>query len=321
MIHDPAPPGTLSILQNAVRLHEQAGRLAKLGAWECCLETEKLTWTDGVYDLFEMCPGSPIRRPDIVDLYAGESREAMEAMRAETLATGMSCTGDFEIRTLRGASRWMRLSIGVAYEDGRPVRLFGAKQDITREHEAWLRLRQSAERDPLTGLANRAVFDQHYRAMVDDALNHGHVSALVLVDLDHFKQFNDGFGHLAGDECLRQVALRLQRVFAGATLIARIGGDEFAILLRGPLSPAGVRHILHRASAALCKQIRWNASRLDVGASIGATILGRPHIRKASELFAEADIALYEAKTAGRPAVKVFGEDGHSSAVLRAGIA
>jgi diguanylate cyclase (GGDEF)-like protein len=321
MTHDPTLRGALGILQGAVRLYEQAARLAKLGAWECCLETEKLTWTDGVYDLFEMCPGSPIRRPAIVDLYVDESRQAMETMRAEALATGMSCTGDFEIRTVRGVSRWMRLSIDVAHEDGRPIRLFGAKQDITREHEAWLRLRQSAERDPLTGLANRAVFDQRYRAMVDDALNYSHVSALVLVDLDHFKRFNDGFGHLAGDECLRQVAARLQRVFADATLIARIGGDEFAVLLRAPLSPARVRHILHQASATLCKQIRWNGARLDVGASIGVTILGRPHIRKASELFAEADAALYDAKAAGRTAVRVFGDDPHRTAVPRAGIA
>jgi diguanylate cyclase (GGDEF)-like protein len=320
MTHDPVPHGGHDTFPGAVRLYEQAARLAKLGAWECCLETEKLTWTEGVYDLFEICPGSPIRRPAVLDLYAGESRQAMEAMRAEVLATGMSCTDDFEIRTVRGASRWMRLSIDVAHEDGRPVRLFGAKQDITREHEAWFQLRQSAERDPLTGLANRAAFDRRYRAMVEDRLNHGHVSALVLVDLDHFKRFNDGFGHLAGDEYLRQVARRLRRVFADAALIARIGGDEFAVLLRAPLSQAQVRHILHRASVTLCKPVRWNGVHLDAGASIGATILGRPHTRKASELFAEADAALYDAKTAGRMAVKVFGGDPHRAMALPAEI-
>jgi predicted signal transduction protein with EAL and GGDEF domain len=77
---------------------------------------------------------------------------------------------------------------------------------------------------------------------------------------------------------------------------------------------------LHRASVTLCKPVRWNGVRLDAGASIGATILGRPHTRKASELFAEADAALYEAKTAGRTAVKVFGGDPHRAAALRAEI-
>jgi diguanylate cyclase (GGDEF)-like protein len=147
------------------------------------------------------------------------------------------------------------------------------------------------------------------------------VTALVLVDLDHFKQFNDAFGHLAGDECLRQAAARLHQVFAGAALIARLGGDEFAVLLRAPLSPARVRRILHRASAILCEQICWNGARLDTAASIGATILGRPHLREASELFAEADAALYDAKAAGRSTVKVFGDDPHRTGGTWAGIA
>ena len=294
----------------AHRLYDQACRLANMGAWECDLATERLTWTDGVYEIFDLPVGTPLKRARIVDLYCDESRHEMEILRAEVIRGGRSLAIDARIRTAHGALRWMRLSIGVTQDAGRPVRLYGAKQDVTAERDAWERLRQQAERDPLTGLANRGLFEAHYRAIVADPLNHAAVSAIALVDVDRFKAINDAFGHLAGDACLRRVAIRLQRVFGDAILIARIGGDEFAVLLRAPLGPARIRHMLAHARDALARPIVWNAQTLEAGASIGATILGRPHVRRLSELFAEADTALYAAKQAGRGVVHVFGDDG-----------
>ncbi len=301
-------------LQN--RLYEQAVRLARLGAWECDLVTEELTWTDGVYDLFDLPLGSRPRRAATLKFYVDESRAAVEAARAEAIRSGQGFTLDARIRTRRGESRWMRLSADVAYQEGRPVRIFGAKQDITAEKEAWVRLRQAADRDPLTGLANRAVFDAHYRQVIGDPLNHASVAALVLVDLDHFKQINDRLGHLAGDECLREVGLRLHRFFKDAVLVARIGGDEFAVLLRAPLTSARIAKTLQRASSALSKPILWNGRCLELGVSIGASVLGRPHGRKMSEFFAEADTALYAAKAAGRNTVRLFrSEAQHASPI------
>ncbi len=291
------------------RLYDQAARLARLGAWECELATERLTWTDEVYDLFGLPVGSPLKRAATVDLYVDESRSEMEFLRAEALRSGQGFVLDARIRTCRGEPRWMRLWAEVALEEGLPVRLFGAKQDITAEREAHDRLRQLAERDSLTGLANRGLFETRYRAVIEDERHDGSVAALALVDLDHFKAINDRLGHSAGDECLREVALRLRRAFSDALLIARIGGDEFAILFRAPLGPARIAQMLQRASRALSRPIFWNGTRLDVSASIGATILGRPHLRKLSALFAEADEALYRSKDAGRNTVRIFGEE------------
>ncbi|MDB5592314.1 diguanylate cyclase [Enterovirga sp.] len=305
-------------LRRRLRLFDQASRLARFGAWECELSTERLTWTEGVYDLFGLTPGWPLKRAAIVDLYQDESRREMEFMRAEAIRSGQNFEVESQIRTIRGEVRWMRLSAGVVSEQGRPIRLFGSKQDITAEREVRDRLRRLAERDTLTGLANRALFEDRYREVIRSGLDGGSVSALVLIDLDHFKAVNDGQGHGAGDECLRQVALRLQDVFADAMLVARIGGDEFAVLLRAPLGPARIAQMLRRASAALSRPMLWNGARLDISASIGATILGRPHRRKPSELFAEADAALYQAKGAGRNAVRIFGEPTLHLAVARA---
>jgi GGDEF domain-containing protein len=209
-----------------VRLYDQALNLARIGAWACELETERLTWTPGVYDIFGYPMDNPLRRANIVDLYSDESRRNMELARAEVIRSGRAVTLDAEIRTWRGEKRWMRLSINTDGVGGRPVRIFGSKQDITSDRQAMDNLRRQAETDPLTGLANRSVFQARYREIVGDSLNHGFASALVLIDLDRFKDLNDTFGHPAGDACLCEVAQRLRQAFHNAGLVVRLGGDE-----------------------------------------------------------------------------------------------
>jgi diguanylate cyclase (GGDEF)-like protein len=208
----------------------------------------------------------------------------------------------------------MRLSINTVGNNGRPRRIFGAKQDITSDRQAMESLRRQAETDPLTGLANRSVFQARYREVVGDNLNYGFASALVLIDLDRFKDLNDTLGHPAGDACLCEVARRLERAFHKAGLVARLGGDEFAIILRAPTNPARIAHVLRQTVVMLSRPLFWNGLRLEVGASIGAALVGRPHRRRITELFAEADIALYDAKAAGRNKVHLFGDEGDSRA-------
>ena len=309
MTTDPRSDGE-SARDQAQRLYQQAARLARLGAWECDLATEHLTWTDGVYDLFDLAPGATVTRATVLDFYFDESRHALETMRAEANPHRPRLRArredpdpawrgplDAPFRRCRVRRRTR------AAASSAPSRTSPAN---TRPGD---RLRQIAERDALTGLANRRLFDDHYRATVTDPVHHDGAAALALIDIDHFKDINDNLGHLAGDECLRQVAMRLQRLFADAIVVARIGGDEFAVLLRAPLGPARIRHMLRRAADAIGKPVLWGDLRIDIGASIGATILGRPHLRKLADLFTEADTALYAAKHAGRKALRIFGED------------
>ena len=302
MDRGPDPLGAHVPLGVHKRLHEQALRLARMGAWECDLADERLIWTDGVYDLFGLSVGAPLRRGAIVDLYADASRREMEAMRAAALRTGQGFSLDAEIRTPRGECRWIRIAADVACEQGRAVRLFGYKQDVTAERAAWARLRARAEHDPLTGLANRGVFEARSRELASGLIG---ASALVLIDLDHFKAINDGLGHAAGDACLREVARRLARTFEDAVLIARLGGDEFAVLLPASLGPAQVAERLTRASRALARPLALSGRCLRAGASMGATLVRRSG-GPAPDLFAEADAALYAAKAAGRNTVRIF---------------
>jgi diguanylate cyclase (GGDEF)-like protein/PAS domain S-box-containing protein len=310
---DPVP--ALPSVDVRARLYDQALGFAGIGAWECELATERLTWTPGVYDIFGYPMGNPLRRASIVDLYVEESRRNMELARAEVIRTGRTASLDTEIITWRGEKRWMRLSINAIREGGRTVRIFGSKQDITADRQAMEHLRRRAETDALTGLANRSVFQARYREVVCDSLNHGFASALVLIDLDRFKEMNDTFGHAAGDACLCEVAMRLRRAFHNAGLVARIGGDEFALILRAPVAPAQIARVLQETAVMLCRPLFWNGLRLDIGASIGAALVGRPHHRRIAELFTEADSALYDAKAAGRNRVYLFTDERTSRTV------
>ena len=312
MREDPAA----SVLSDEVRvrLYDQALNAARIGIWECDLETERLSWTSGVYDIFGYPADNPLRRANIVDLYIDDSRRNMELARAEVIRSGRPVTLDTEIRTWRGERRWMRLTINALHEGGRPVRIFGCKQDVTSDRHAIESLRQQAETDPLTGLANRTIFQARYREVVGDSLNHGFASALVLIDLDGFKELNDTHGHLAGDACLCEVAQRLRRAFHYAGLVGRLGGDEFAIILRAPTDPARIADVLQQTIVMLSRPLFWNGLRIEVSASIGAALVGRPHRRQIADLFSEADVALYRAKAAGRNRVHLIGDDAHSRA-------
>jgi len=123
------------------KMYDRSSALARIGVWECDLATEALTWTDGVYDLFELPRGLPIERARIVEFYDAESRREMERLRALAIAEGGSFSVDIRIRTARGNERWIRLTADVEREQGRSVRIFGTKQDITAERRAQEKVR------------------------------------------------------------------------------------------------------------------------------------------------------------------------------------
>ena len=118
------------------KMYDRSSALARIGVWEYDLQAEKLSWTDGVYDLFELPRGSPIERPEILKYYDEESRVEMERLRAEAIRTGGSFRLDIHIRTARGNPRWLHLTADVEQEDGRAVRIFGTKQDVSEAKAA-----------------------------------------------------------------------------------------------------------------------------------------------------------------------------------------
>ncbi|MDQ8755341.1 ATP-binding protein [Sphingosinicella sp. LHD-64] len=124
------------------KMYDRSSALARIGVWECDLATEALIWTDGVYDLFELPRGSAIPRAKIVEMYEETSRAEMERARAEAIRDGTGFALDILIRTARGTMRWLRLTADIEQDaQGRSVRIFGTKQDITQERAGQEQLR------------------------------------------------------------------------------------------------------------------------------------------------------------------------------------
>ena len=283
----------------------RAAAQAGIGCWTCDLPDDRLSWTLGVYDLFGLSPADRLDRRDVVALYDEESRHMMERLRADAIAHGRPFTMEAQIVRPNGVRRWMRLSADVARENGRTTRLFGLKQDITDEKRRWESLRRLAEHDALTGLANRAVYQNVFLNAPRARPGVAPLGALVLFDLDGFKQINDRFGHDAGDACLKAAARRLAAAFPNASLVARIGGDEFAVLADTQLSPLALERRVARLLGDLARPIMWRGHRLAVGASAGMATADDPYRYDAEALFAIADQALYAAKAAGRGMVRI----------------
>ena len=291
------------------KMYERTSSLARIGVWECDLATEQLTWTNGVYDIFELPRGAPVTRDLVLGLYERESRLRMERMRRRAIEACASGSLDIRIRTMTGQRRWVRLTIDVEAENGRAVRIFGMKQDITQEKDLLERLRRLAEIDPMTGLANRSMFEGKLARALGPETRGAPPAALALIDHDGFKELNDTFGHAAGDECLRQIGRRLRAVFRRPHEIGRMGGDEFAVLVRGRRSEAEIAALVRDVIAEIGRPIVFEGNDLVVGASVGVTRPADMRAHDLDSLFAEADRAMYAAKRAGRNTVRFHAPD------------
>jgi diguanylate cyclase (GGDEF)-like protein/PAS domain S-box-containing protein len=291
-------------------LFGDAAALVGIGAFQCDLTNDALDWTAGVYDLFGLECSERLDRRDVVALYAEESRALLERLRARAIAEQDGFSMEAEILRPSGERRWMRLTARVMSRGGRPAWLYGIKQDITEERARWDALRRMAECDALTGLANRALFQNRFLDRPTATPELAPLGALILFDVDGFKQVNDRHGHAAGDACLREIARRLAASFPNALMVARVGGDEFAVLARAEVTRAvraaeTIEAAAQRALASLAGPVIWRDLYLKVGASAGIAIPANPTVYNAEALFLSADRALYTAKRVGRSTVRL----------------
>jgi diguanylate cyclase (GGDEF)-like protein len=162
--------------------------------------------------------------------------------------------------------------------------------------------------DPLTGLANRALFDDRLAHILAEAQENDAQVALLYFDLDRFKQVNDTLGHPAGDELIVATARRLVEVTRETDVVARIGGDEFAVIQTGAASAASAEILCLRIIEAVSEPFDLAGSKASVGVSIGVA-LSPANATTRTELTRKADIALYEAKAAGRGRYMFFREE------------
>jgi diguanylate cyclase (GGDEF)-like protein len=162
-----------------------------------------------------------------------------------------------------------------------------ASTTLEKEHQAL--------HDALTGLPNRTLFYDRAQQAVLAARRDGTATAVMIIDLDRFKEINDTLGHHTGDLLLKQVGPRLQGVLRDSDTVARLGGDEFGVLLRRVQGVADVELLAERITSALDQPFQVNDLRLEVGASIGSALYPE-HGQDAETLIQRADVAMYMAK-------------------------
>jgi diguanylate cyclase (GGDEF)-like protein/PAS domain S-box-containing protein len=184
-------------------------------------------------------------------------------------------------------------------------------QDITDAVAASEALRRQALYDGLTGLPNRRLFDQELHKAVRDAPGRAQRVALLVMDLDQFKEVNDALGHHVGDQLLRGIGDRLTREFDNA-LVARLGGDEFALVLVGDVSEADARQVAGRIRDTLTEPFLMDDVRLQSNASIGIALFPE-HADDVPTLIQRADVAMYMAKRSGTGAAVYAAEHDRSS--------
>jgi diguanylate cyclase (GGDEF)-like protein len=153
--------------------------------------------------------------------------------------------------------------------------------------------------DALTSLANRRMFSEHLRRLIALSGRYGTRFALLLIDLDRFKDINDTLGHDAGDALLVEIGARLRRAVRADDQVARLGGDEFAVILQDADNVDEIRQICARIADSFAKDVQFNGKRMTPSTSVGVAMFPEDG-DQGETLYKSADIALYEAKRGGR---------------------
>jgi diguanylate cyclase (GGDEF)-like protein/PAS domain S-box-containing protein len=216
-----------------------------------------------------------------------------------------------------GHERWWSIS-------GRPVLdkfghfrgFIGTGTDLTEQRRSEAEVNKLARFDPLTGLANRSETADLLRRALSVQPGILRPTGLMLLDLDRFKAVNDTMGHPAGDELLKQVAERLNRVIGQNGQVGRLGGDEFKIVLPGLDDPARLASLADAVINSISRSYQIQGSSISVGASVGVAIAPQDG-ESAEDLVRNADLALYAAKAAGRGVHRFYERTMHSAAEER----
>lgn len=278
-----------------------ATRAGNDGLWEYRASDGSVYADERARELLGALPGSHVTADWWVDRAHPDDRRAlMSMMREAAFRQGSPVALEFRVGSAEEGYRWLiTRGLGLAGPDGGIERMVGSLSDIDRRRSHEERLRYSALHDPLTGLANRIQLNDRLEDATA-ARSAGEITAvgMVFFDLDDFKVVNDRFGHLAGDELLREVGRRLGRTVRDGDTAARFGGDEFAVLVVDATDQE-LLGVAERIRDAVAEPVELEGRTITVTASIGvAGTHGTGDDLR--DLVRASDVAMYRAKAAGR---------------------
>jgi diguanylate cyclase (GGDEF)-like protein/PAS domain S-box-containing protein len=287
----------------------EAQQIAHVGSWEWDVGTNRVSWTEELYRMYGIAPGQfqgtfegflSCVHPEDRDMVTNAVQASIASRSPfEFEHRVIRSTGDIAI--LQGRGRI------ITDGDGHVIRLIGSGQDITENRNVEKRLRQLAHYDSLTALPNRRLFQDSLKAAMAQADLQQCSVFLLFLDIDNFKDVNDHLGHVVGDQLLQQVSQRLLGCLRARDTVGRLGGDEFGVIVLAPPDPDIAVIIADKILATL--RVPFEIESHVVGTSVSIGIAVYPtDATDADTLVRYVDLAMYEAKNAGRNAHRFYTE-------------
>lgn len=275
-----------------------AQKLAKLGYWEWDVKADRVTGSAAAFEIF----GIPNQADVTLDQFIANVAPKDVPLIQQTITDANQGYQDIQV-SFRIIHRDQSVAhidclAEAEYIDDELVKLKGSVQDITRLHKAETLIDYQSNHDVLTDLPNRSFFNRRISHFLESR-NYQTLSAVVILDIDRFKKINDTLGQENGDALLRNVALRLKRVTREEDDVARLGSDEFAILIRYAKDVSELHLSVNRIFQDLSKVFVINGQEHFITYSMGVCVVENSEDESANELIANANVARTEAKTAG----------------------
>lgn len=253
---------------------------------------------------------------DLLDLVHPEDQDAVRGVLSDAAAESSATTMlECRIRHSDGSWRHVESSVENMLSDASVEGIVLSLRDVTERRRLQEQLAYQAFHDPLTGLANRALFTDRVSRSLKRAANSPQRPGLLFLDLDDFKSVNDSLGHAAGDELLLVVADRLRTSLRAADTVARLGGDEFAVLVDSCQGEEELAHTAQRLLDVLRRAVVLEGHDIVVTPSIGGAVASTG-LEKFDDLLRDADAAMYLAKERGKGRYETF-QPGMSAQLVR----
>jgi diguanylate cyclase (GGDEF)-like protein/PAS domain S-box-containing protein len=299
-----------------LRMSEERYALATLGSndgmWDWNLATHEIEFSDRFKEMSGLTHVSILKFANFLDFVHSEQRQDLEhALNQHLHGETTRFKYDFQMKQPDETYKWFSMRGMAAFNEfQKPIRIAGSLTDITMQKSYEQELWHTAYHDALTGLANRSLFVEKLRQLLQQAIPLKTAPAILFLDLDRFKLINDSLGHDIGDKLLIGVARRLKRCLRSKDVAARLGGDEFTVILQEAQTPEDVKKVAERILSEFARPFNLDGHEVFVTASIGIAYLDN-ETKKIDTFLRNADLAMYRAKTRGRACYEVFDTEFH----------
>lgn len=261
-------------------------------------DQERYRFCNGTYgQWFGIDPASMVGKT--IEEATGATLYAPRRAAVQRALAGERVEFEYDANTLGGPRHLRAAYLPDVASDGRVVGFYALTSDVSSMKAAELQLSTIARTDVLTGLPNRLRFNERLSEALSRCRRSGRPIGLLFLDMDHFKQINDNYGHAAGDDVLREFGRRLAASVRETDTVARLAGDEFVVILEGLHTPDESQFVAKKIVTAMSRPFEINASSLKITTSIGIAFHSGGNIAP-DDLLAIADAALYRAKSEGR---------------------